>query len=83
MTVKIWNRISGPRVDVTGDDFGDTRDRYCLMLVERIHGKSEYDRDSLVYMNFDQTIKMIADPFWNSATGNTYTLTVFKAENNG
>jgi len=68
-----WERIYGPVIDVTGDDFGDLCMQYGLT--------SRTERDgSDILTNSDGTIRMTWRPFWNACVGQTYELTVEKRD---
>lgn len=71
-----WDRIYGPTVDVTGDDFADLADFYGLAFVRAERPAYEGERSTWHYANRDDSVRMVARPWWSAGTGETYSLTV-------
>lgn len=72
-----WTTLSGPTINVTGDDLGDNCDHYDLTLSTKFTRNPD-DRETLIYMNRDKTIKMVCEPWSDAKIGATHSITIFQ-----
>jgi len=73
-----WVKISGPTVDVTGDDLVDITAHYNARNKTVIPGTFEGERDTVIYTNDDGSIKVECKPVWYASVGSTESITVYQ-----